>query len=118
MQNIHDYEEWHELIELAKHEENLMIRIKKKIDQIEGRVQEKERLNPANLEWIFTYEVMKDPVATISGNSYERESLQQYMLKDPRDPLTRQPINRNSIYPNKTLKRAIEYYKQSKLMEN
>lgn len=77
---------------------------------------EGEDLNPDNFECIFSYDIMKDPVTTATGNSYEKSQLYSYLLKDNRDPISRTPIYRDEVYPNHALKKAIEYYKQSKLV--
>jgi len=55
---------------------------------------------------------MKNPVTTRSGNSYDKDSLYEYIRRDDRDPLTREKIKINEIYPNLALKKAIEYHKK------
>ncbi|KAL2331882.1 hypothetical protein Fmac_019463 [Flemingia macrophylla] len=56
--------------------------------------------------------MMKDPVTTITGITYERESIEQWLLKakDCTCPITKQPLPRNSEFltPNHTLRRLIQ----------
>ena len=64
-------------------------------------------------EWVFTYELMKDPYTTVSGYSYEKDHLFKYLLTNRRDPMTRVIIPYNQIYQNIALQKAITYYKDN-----
>ena len=51
---------------------------------------------------------MEDPVMTDSGQTYEREALEQHLEKNGRtDPFTRQPI-KGALYPNIAIKKAVQ----------
>lgn len=55
---------------------------------------------------------MEDPVTTDSGQTYEREALEQHLQKNGRtDPFTRQPI-KGPLYPNISIKKAVQDFLQ------
>ncbi|XP_020207109.1 E3 ubiquitin-protein ligase PUB23 [Cajanus cajan] len=60
----------------------------------------------------ISLQIMKDPVTTVTGITYERESIEQWLLKakDCTCPITKQPLPRNSEFltPNHTLRRLIQ----------
>ena len=58
----------------------------------------------------ITLEVMRDPVITKSGNTYERAALEEALRLSARDPLTREPCTMADITPNRALKEAIEVW--------
>ena len=67
----------------------------------------------------ITLEIMYDPVICEDGNTYERSAILQ--LHDSVSPLTRTPINRNNLIPNRALKESINTYKnnlQNNIIEN
>lgn len=60
------------------------------------------------------YTCMEDPVCTPYGYSYERHAIER-VANDPDparrlDPLTRQPIEAEGLFPNRALKDAIDYH--------
>lgn len=59
----------------------------------------------------ITLELMNDPVICTDGYSYERKTIMQYLEKNSISPMTKQPIDKKNIFPNRTLKDAIENYK-------
>ena len=67
---------------------------------------------PSHLVCPITCEVMKDPVITKIGISFEREAILQWIRRgNSTCPVTRKPIGEeNDIYPNRALKEAIETY--------
>ncbi|CAJ1956225.1 unnamed protein product [Sphenostylis stenocarpa] len=60
----------------------------------------------------ISLQIMKDPVTTVTGITYDRESIEHWLLKakDCRCPITKQPLPRNSEFltPNHTLRRLIQ----------
>jgi len=56
--------------------------------------------------------MMKDPVTTVTGITYDRESIEHWLLKAKHCtcPITKQPLPRNSEFltPNHTLRRLIQ----------
>lgn len=61
----------------------------------------------------ITLELMNDPVICTDGYSYERNTIMQYLEKNSISPMTKQPIDKKNIFPNRTLKDAIENYKMN-----
>ncbi|KAF0977369.1 hypothetical protein FDP41_003361 [Naegleria fowleri] len=57
----------------------------------------------------ITFTIMRDPVVTPSGISYERSAILKH-LKDNGlfDPVTRTPLSPEQLYPNLTLKEIID----------
>lgn len=60
----------------------------------------------------ISLQIMKDPVTTVTGITYDRESIERWLLKakDCTCPITKQPLPRNSEFltPNHTLRRLIQ----------
>ncbi|XP_061353670.1 E3 ubiquitin-protein ligase PUB23-like [Gastrolobium bilobum] len=60
----------------------------------------------------ISLQIMKDPVTTIAGITYDRESIEHWLLtaKDCVCPVSKQPLQRNSEFltPNHTLRRLIQ----------
>lgn len=53
-------------------------------------------------------EMMKDPVMTPNGDSYDRVNIEEWIRSKGTDPLTREPLALTQLIPNRALKRAIE----------
>ena len=47
-------------------------------------------------------EPMSDPYITLSGHSYQKEAIEQWLLKHDTDPMTGQKLNSKLIIPNHT----------------
>lgn len=56
----------------------------------------------------ITLEIMKEPVICSDGHTYEKEAIMS--LKKSISPLTNQPINLNTIIPNRIIKELISNY--------
>ncbi|KAK7272259.1 hypothetical protein RJT34_28742 [Clitoria ternatea] len=60
----------------------------------------------------ISLQIMKDPVTTVTGITYDRESIEHWLLKAKNCtcPVTKQPLQRNSEFltPNHTLRRLIQ----------
>ncbi|EED20607.1 U-box domain protein, putative, partial [Talaromyces stipitatus ATCC 10500] len=67
-----------------------------------------ERVVPDYLIDNITFEVMHDPVITISGHSYDRLGITKYLEQSRIDPVTRQPMTVKDLRPNYSLKAACE----------
>ncbi|KNC85018.1 hypothetical protein SARC_02773 [Sphaeroforma arctica JP610] len=58
----------------------------------------------------ITTNVMRDPVNTPFGHSYEREAITRWVREHHTDPLTGQPLNVNQLSTAHSLRHAIEEY--------
>lgn len=60
----------------------------------------------------ISLQIMKDPVTTVTGITYDRESIEHWLVtaKDCVCPVTKQPLPRNLDFltPNHTLRRLIQ----------
>lgn len=61
----------------------------------------------------ISLQIMKDPVTAVTGITYERESIEQWLISAKRNtttcPVTNQPLHRDSdLTPNHTLRRLIQ----------
>ena len=54
---------------------------------------------------------MEDPVIGSDGRTYERSAIEEALKRDPRSPLTREPMKASSLRANYALKSLIERYK-------
>ena len=59
----------------------------------------------------ITFEIMEDPIICCDGYTYEKSVILN--LPNSISPLTRQPIDKNNLIPNRNLKDAIERYNAS-----
>jgi len=59
----------------------------------------------------ITFEIFEDPVICTDGYTYERNAILR--LPNSISPITRQPIDKNNLIPNRNLKDAIDRYKIS-----
>ena len=58
----------------------------------------------------ITLEFMTDPVVGSTGITYERTSIKEWLKNHKTCPITRKPLNYNSMVPNMSLRHAIIYY--------
>lgn len=60
----------------------------------------------------LTQEVLRDPVVDPDGNSYERHAIEAWLEKNSTSPITRKPLRREELVPNRALRDVIaEHYK-------
>ncbi|MED6137768.1 hypothetical protein PIB30_068089 [Stylosanthes scabra] len=68
----------------------------------------------------ISLQMMKEPVTAITGITYERESIEQWLMKakDCVCPVTKQPLPRSSQYltPNHTLRRLIQAWSDANII--
>ncbi|KAL1204715.1 E3 ubiquitin-protein ligase PUB24 [Cardamine amara subsp. amara] len=59
----------------------------------------------------ISLEIMKDPVTTVTGITYDRQSIVKWLQKVPSCPLTKQPLPLDSdLTPNHMLRRLIQHW--------
>lgn len=68
---------------------------------------------PDHLLCNISFELMQDPVIAPSGYSYERANIEEWISINPCDPMTRQPLTLQQLYPARSVKDAIQYYRSS-----
>eukprot|EP00054_Salpingoeca_dolichothecata_P027154 m.197600 g.197600 ORF g.197600 m.197600 type:complete len:1101 (+) comp25879_c0_seq3:125-3427(+) len=68
----------------------------------------KEYVDPISLS------VMSDPVTTPTGVSYERSSIESWILQNGTDPLTSKPLKSSQLVPNLSLREAIKRWSESR----
>jgi hypothetical protein len=77
---------------------------------------EMDQLNPSILPTYFfcplTRQIMKDPVLTPEGNTYERLALLRYLILDPCDPLTGNPLNMEHVRNDDMVRNKIEKWRR------
>jgi hypothetical protein len=62
----------------------------------------------------ISLEIMKDPVICEDGNSYERKFILDWLARSKTSPITRDPLSSERIFPNESLKAAIDNWKSEK----
>lgn len=77
-------------------------------------------LDPLTGKWVnsnlFTLtleRLMTDPVVTPSGTTYERSSISRYLTTVSADPVTGEPLRREDLRDNTTLREAIQQWKHN-----
>jgi STIP1 family protein 1 len=58
----------------------------------------------------ITFDVMRDPVTTPSGITYERAAIEEHLSKNSFDPVTRASCKISDLRPNLALREAIEEF--------
>ena len=59
----------------------------------------------------ITFEIMRDPIITPSGITYERKAIQEHFKKNGHiDPISRSPLNLKDLYPNLAIRDAIQEF--------
>ena len=58
-------------------------------------------------------EIMEDPVITPSGITYDKKCIEQWLQKKAIDPLSKKPLKKEELIPNRALKESIIEYKKS-----
>ena len=61
----------------------------------------------------ITCELMKDPVITNGGQTYERDAIEKWMKRSNKDPLTRHEIT--CIIPNVSVRKMCQEYRENTL---
>jgi len=57
------------------------------------------------------YTIMRDPVLSIvSGHTFERESITEWINSNGTDPINQKALNLNQLVPNRTLREAIDRF--------
>jgi len=67
---------------------------------------------PFNFLCPITLNVMKDPVTSPSGQTYERSAIEQVLLTNAVDPLSQKLCTKADLVPNISLKAAIDTWKE------
>jgi hypothetical protein len=80
-----------------------------------NKIKEKIKLKneddiPQNYICPISYEIMIDPVITPYGISYDRESIEKWLINHDMDPIAHKKLNKNMLIPNYALKSLIEEY--------
>lgn len=71
---------------------------------------------PSHFLCPISFEIMKNPVITKEGITYERDEIQKWLQKNETDPVTRQKIP-NELIPNVLIRKLIyEFLEKKKLM--
>lgn len=59
----------------------------------------------------ISLEIMEDPVTAVTGITYDRQSIVQWLEKVPSCPVTKQPLHLDSdLTPNHTLRRLVQHW--------
>lgn len=95
------------LIELLKNENNKVIDPEELLKYID------ENEIPHEFYCIISQDIMKDPVKTKDGFTYDRESIQRWLATSWKSPLTGLELESKALVPNDELKIQIEeFYKK------
>lgn len=58
----------------------------------------------------ITFVCMEEPCITRYGDTFERWAIERWVDQHGHDPLSRRPLTRGDLFPNKALREAIRYY--------
>jgi len=61
----------------------------------------------------ISQEIMRDPVCSPNGDTYERSEIVKWINSKHTCPITRKPLHAKDLVPNKSLKNTIDSYIQS-----
>uniref|UniRef100_A0A5S6QYM9 E3 ubiquitin-protein ligase CHIP n=1 Tax=Trichuris muris TaxID=70415 RepID=A0A5S6QYM9_TRIMR len=80
-------------------------------NQVDDR--RKKRDLPDYLCGKISFELMRDPVITPSGITYDRKDIMEHLLRVGHfDPVTRSPLSADQLIPNLAMKEVIDHYIQ------
>jgi len=69
---------------------------------------------PASFFCPISHELMKDPVIVVeTGQTYERNRIEQWLKNNSRDPLTNQQLHKRTLTPNIALRNTIEDFSKT-----
>lgn len=85
-----------------------------------GRREKDARKVPEFMKGCITQELMKEPVTTADGHTYERDAITQWLRSPERNtsPKTGLPLPNKVLLPNYALRNAIELWRSENGMEN
>ena len=69
--------------------------------------------HPQHLTCPITMDLFDDPVTTKYGHTYERAAITSHLGRSSADPLTKQPLALNDIFPAFAIRDAVAQYKQA-----
>ena len=64
----------------------------------------------------ITYEVMKDPVSTEDGQTYERTAIEAWLERNDTSPLTNAMLRSKALIPNVVLRQTIHQWEEKYAM--
>jgi len=69
-------------------------------------------VEPAELKCSITLELLRDPVSTCVGNTYERAAIEAHLAKPgaKRDPLTNEALANETLVPNQIVRRMVQAF--------
>ena len=75
------------------------------------------RVNPVPSEYLcpITHDIMRDPVVIECGHTFERESINSWLILNNTCPIDRRILRNRNFQPNWSLKSAIERYSSIRL---
>merc|ERR1712113_143375 len=63
----------------------------------------------------ISYELFEDPViVTVSGQTYERKAIEEYIRKEQQDPITLQKAEMKHIVPNRIMKIIVDKWRNKR----
>ena len=68
---------------------------------------------PEDYKCPITLEIMRDPVSTINGFTYERRAIEESILIKEVEPMTNLPLSSTILLPNTRLKEEIDNFRVS-----
>uniref|UniRef100_A0A7S3Y272 U-box domain-containing protein n=1 Tax=Heterosigma akashiwo TaxID=2829 RepID=A0A7S3Y272_HETAK len=83
----------------------------------EGTIGAGNKAIPESFLCPITQTIMADPVLDEDGNSYDREAIEQWIDRNGTSPITRKPLSKKALRPNRSLLDAIDEYKNRQLKD-
>jgi hypothetical protein len=81
-------------------------------DNKRGKMKHSTATPPSNYICPFTLEIMREPVLSRWGHTYERVAIMKWLRNHDRCPLTRQPLRPSTLITNAHLKKEICEWKR------
>jgi len=72
-----------------------------------------DQQHPQSFVCPVTLELLHDPVTTPYGHTYERSALFEHLQHWQSDPLTKQPLTLEQVFPNFALRQALDEYRST-----
>jgi hypothetical protein len=72
-----------------------------------------KQIDPEHLTCMLTATLFEDPVIAPSGHTFEKWALLEWLERNPTDPMTREPLTKDQLYPNRAVLEAVDDYKRN-----
>ncbi|KXZ50917.1 hypothetical protein GPECTOR_14g163 [Gonium pectorale] len=83
--------------------------------RVSQELQEEAESAPKHLLCPITHHILTEPAVTVTGATYERSAIVEWLSKAGRDPLTGHVLSTEEVFPNLTMYTLVEEYVRERM---